>query len=63
MYFFKYLMPGLVYTCRQNRELMSIDKVWRLFIDKLQAWTRDKKLQIMLDLFRNSLQTKSVICL
>ncbi len=54
---------GLVHTCRQNRELVYIDKVLLLFIDKLQVWMRDKKLQIMLDLFRNSLQTKSVICL
>ncbi len=60
------LMPGaflgLVHICRQNRELVSIDKVLRLFIDKLQVWTRDKKFQIMLDLFHNSLPTKSAIC-
>ncbi len=30
-------------------------------MDKLQVWTRDKKFQIMLDLFRNNEQTKSVI--
>ncbi len=54
---------GLVRTCRQNRELVSIDKVLRLFIDKLQVWTCDKKFQFMLDLFRNSLQTQSPICL
>ncbi len=30
---------------------MSIDKVLRLLIDELQVWTRDKKFQIMLDLF------------
>ncbi len=53
---------GLVHTCRQNRELVSIDKVLRLFIDKLPVWTLDKKFQIMLYLFRNSLQTKSAIC-
>ncbi len=34
---------GLVHTCRQNRELVSIDKVLRLFIDKLQVRMRDKK--------------------
>ncbi len=26
---------GLVHTCKQNSELVSIDKVLRLFIDKL----------------------------
>ncbi len=56
-------MSGLVHTCGQNPELVSIDKVLRLFIDKLQVRTLDKKFQIMLDFFRNSLQTKSAICL
>ncbi len=54
---------GLVHTCRQNREHLSTDKVLRLFIDKLPVWTRNKMFQIMLDLFHNSLQTKSAICL
>ncbi len=30
------LGSGLVHTCEPNRELVSIDKVLRLFIDKLQ---------------------------
>ncbi len=46
---------GLVHTCRQNHELVSTDKVLRLFIDKLLVWTRDKKFYTMLDLFSNSL--------
>ncbi len=41
---------GLVHPCRQNRELVPIDKVLRFFIDKLQVWMRDKKFQIILDL-------------
>ncbi len=58
------LIPsGLVHICRQNRELLSIDEVLRLFIDKMQLWMRDKKFLILLDLFRSSLQTKSEICL
>ncbi len=61
--FAKLTSLGLVHTCRQNRELVSTDKVLRLFIDKLQVWTHGKKFQIMLDLFRNSLQTKSAVCL
>ncbi len=36
-------VKGLVHARRQNRELMSIDKVLRLFVDELQVWTRDKK--------------------
>ncbi len=56
-------ITGFVHTRRQNHELVSIDKVLRLFIDKLQVWTRDKKFQITLDVFRNSLQTKTEICL
>ncbi len=52
---------GLVHTCRLNCQLVSIDKVLRLFIDKLQVWRCDKKLQIMLDLFHNSLPTKLAI--
>ncbi len=44
-------------TCAYKQ---SSDKVLLLFIDKLQVWMRDKKFQIMLDLFCNSLQTKSV---
>ncbi len=34
-------------------------RLWRLFIDKLQAWTCAKKFQTMLDLFHNSLQTNT----
>ncbi len=33
----------LVHTCRQNRELLSVEKILRLFIDTLQVWTRYKK--------------------
>ncbi len=33
------LVIGLVHTCTQNCELVSIDKVLRLFIDKMQVWT------------------------
>ncbi len=47
---------------RQNRELMFIDKVMRSFIDKLQAWMRDKKFQIMLDLLHENLQKKLRTC-
>ncbi len=40
---------------------MSVDKVLRLCVDKLQVWTLDEKFRIMLlDLFRNSLQTVAV---
>ncbi len=49
---------GLIHFCRQNRELVSIDKILRLFIHKLQVSSVTKSSTFMLDLFRNGLHTK-----